>query len=145
NFFECPLVVEDERLSLLLDGQDVRLAGIAPGALAGYAGRMVIVGIRPEHFSLVPEGVQPAFRARVTLVEELGASLLVHLSTRESASIAIPQAEDGGTVRGSSDLLASLDGETRIAAGEIVWLGMAPERVHFFDPATGQAIHPQVG
>ncbi|MBV9636647.1 MAG: TOBE domain-containing protein, partial [Methylobacteriaceae bacterium] len=144
NFFECPLVVKDELLSFFVDGQQVVL-GPTSNALTGYAGRTVIAGIRPEHFSVVPEGSQPGFRARVTLVEELGASLLVYLSTRESGDIVIPAAEDGRTVRGNFEVLASLDGETRIAGGEAVTLGVASERIHFFDPATGQTIHPPLG
>ena len=58
------------------------MTGKFPG-LAGYSGRSVVVGIRPEDFedaaiAKVPEGRR--INGQVKLVESLGSELMVHFS-----------------------------------------------------------------
>jgi multiple sugar transport system ATP-binding protein len=140
NFFECPLVAEGEELSLCIDAQRWRLADAWSLVLAPYAGKTISLGIRPEHFTIIAHDDQPGVRARVVMVEELGATILVHLSTKEKAHL-LAEAIDADTATAArSEFLAIFDAETAIAPGDVLTLGVAPIRMHFFDPATGLAL-----
>jgi multiple sugar transport system ATP-binding protein len=124
-------------------------------ALGDYAGRDVILGIRPEDFedaSLEPD--TPADR-RVKVVSELteplGSEVLVHFEAgaeRITSSAASADVGDDADVSFSSDegaeasarLVARVSPKSRIAAGNEVELAVDTTRLYFFDPETGQAI-----
>jgi sn-glycerol 3-phosphate transport system ATP-binding protein len=107
-------------------GDQVELAGgtmlAADGS--GSAGQAVVVGIRPEHLTLTPDA-PPGRALQITaeLVEALGADTLVH----------------GRLGDGDAMLLARLPGGVATRAGDRLTLGVAPEAVHLFDPATERA------
>ena len=140
NFFECPLVGEGVEMSLRIDGQRLPLADGWSLALAPYGGKTVSLGIRPEHLTIVAGDGQPGFRARVVMVEELGATILVHLSTKEKGNL-LAEAIDAETPTAvRSEFLAIFDAETAVAPGDVLTLGVAPTRMHFFDSALGVAL-----
>ncbi|HWX48734.1 MAG TPA: sn-glycerol-3-phosphate ABC transporter ATP-binding protein UgpC [Roseomonas sp.] len=74
----------------------------------------VALGIRPEH---VGGGRLPA---RVEMVEDLGASVLVH-----------------ARLQGGADLALHCPAEAAPARGEEIGLDLPPARLHLFEPATG--------
>ncbi|WP_375263867.1 ABC transporter ATP-binding protein [Palleronia sp.] len=82
------------------------------------AGRIVEIGLRPEHIRIgaVEKGVLPA---RFDFYEELGGSRLYHFSFMDR-SIAVLS-----------------DRKVCLSAGEAVGLSVLPEAVHFFDDETG--------
>ena len=85
----------------------------------GFApGRKVELGLRPE--DIVIGGSENAFEMKVEFVEELGATQLVY--GRLDAAQLIVQVPSGAV----SD------------AGGTLALGIAPDRLHVFDPATGR-------
>jgi multiple sugar transport system ATP-binding protein len=140
NLALCPVTAESDCFVLLLDGQRV---AVGPGAtmLATHAGREVVAGIRPEHLWIAPPDAQPGFDARVTLVEELGASLLVHLSTgRDLPALPLAAMQAVAPAHGALSLVASIDGDAPVKAGDAVRLRLAPDKIHFFDPTTGAAL-----
>jgi multiple sugar transport system ATP-binding protein len=139
NFFECPVVAEGEEVSLRIDGQRFALAPSWRAPLEAYAGKTVSVGIRPEHLTIVSGEREPSFRARVVMVEELGATILVHLSMKEKSTL-LAEAIDTDAPGSRSEFLATFDSETILAPGDVVTLGVASARMHFFDPANGVAI-----
>jgi sn-glycerol 3-phosphate transport system ATP-binding protein len=104
---------------VLEGGDTLRLAG---GHLVRLAeplaerGR-VTLGIRPEH---VTTGGLPA---RVEMVEDLGASVLVHAQLEGGAAIAFHSPAEAAPAR-----------------GEELGLGLPPARLHLFDPATGRRL-----
>ena len=93
-------------------------------AAAGAASGAVTVGIRPE--DLLPDGAegQGRLRARVTLVEPMGADTLVFCTTEEDQEI---------TVR--------LPRYTAVREGETLALAPRAGAVHLFDPETGQRLN----
>jgi multiple sugar transport system ATP-binding protein len=124
NFCPCDVSVSAEQVTLASASQSVSLPRTHVPALAGFNGRRIIVGMRPEHLSLTGRATDPEIMARVKRVEELGASLLLYLATGKD----------------DPELLASVDGEMQIAVGEAVTLSIPVERMHFFEPDTGLAI-----
>jgi multiple sugar transport system ATP-binding protein len=135
------------------------LVGARP-ALHAYRGRMVALGIRPEHMGDAPArrpGAPPAaLRGDVRATEALGSELLVHFEipaepvlteeVREVAgdvdAAALEQLESEARER-RSVLIARLDAQTRPRAGETIEVPIDPRRLHFFDLESGLAILDQ--
>jgi multiple sugar transport system ATP-binding protein len=126
--------------------------------LAGYDGKPVIVGIRPEDMedaaivSDAPAGRR--IRADVVLREALGADVLVHftvkapaVSTEDTKELAgdvgaeALEAVEAAVGRGESTFLARLSPRTSAATGAPVELVVDTSRLHFFDPASGLGIY----
>jgi len=83
----------------------------------------VSVGVRPENLRIVAaDSADATLRAKVTLVEPLGAKDVVHLSL------------DGHEVR----VIGTPGQRPRI--GENVGVVADMDRVHFFDDESGQAV-----
>jgi multiple sugar transport system ATP-binding protein len=104
-------------------GVKVSLPSSSPEALAKYVDREVIAGVRPENMSFSNNGSN-SYLAPVEVVELLGSDMLVYATT------------PSGVVRIRCDA-----DERRPALAEKVSLQIAPNKVHFFDPATTLRIH----
>ena len=102
-------------------GSKIVLDGRAGSVAAGSDGRNVIVGIRPEHFSVHSDG--PSLSGRVQVVEPLGSDTLVHFTV------------------GPSTLTARVAPHMRPTPGETLRVGVDPARIHLFDAATERALH----
>jgi multiple sugar transport system ATP-binding protein len=88
-----------------------------PQAVPGPApGTRVTLGIRPEHIAVAP--ADGALAVTVDFVEQLGAETFVYASAPGLPQITLRQ-----------------DGQTRLARGETVPIGFAPEHLHLFDEA----------
>jgi multiple sugar transport system ATP-binding protein len=126
-------------------------------ALAGYEGKSVIIGLRPEDMedaAFVPGA--PAERritSGVSLVEALGADVLIHFSVQAPEVITEDvrelahdvgaealQAVEERARAGESTFLARLNPRTEAKPGGSVELVVDVTRLHFFDLDTGLAI-----
>ena len=136
--------LDDQRRAFHLADQQMALpVGPLRDRLEPYAGREVIVGIRPEHFAVAADpSAHLTLSALTGLVEHLGANLLAHLTSTSAPPMPIPidtaSADDIARSRGA--LLAVLDPETPIRSDETVSLSVPEHRVHVFDPETGRTI-----
>jgi multiple sugar transport system ATP-binding protein len=81
----------------------------------------LIVGIRPEHFSLAVAG-DAGFTVRAEVVEPLGSDTLVFVRI------------------GESEVVARLPPTVGAVAGTPLALSVNASRVHFFDPSNGLAV-----
>jgi multiple sugar transport system ATP-binding protein len=117
-------------------------------SLMEYAGRKVILGVRPEDFedaAFAPEA--PAERTLNTVTglrEALGSEVLVHFSVATTSHTA-PDASDFVESLGdeSSIFVARIHPQTKARDGEPLRLVVNTKRLHFFDPETGEAIFAQ--
>lgn len=116
--------------------------------VAPFAGREVVLGIRPEDLedtAFAPPD-HPRLRARVELREALGSEVLVHLgaSARPAMTDEMRElAEDMGEDRAVSDraaLVGRFSPKTAAVAGDEIDVAVDPGALHFFDPSTGHAI-----
>ena len=136
--------LDGDRRALHLSDQAITLPdGPLRDRLRPYAGRELVIGIRPEHFAIACEpDAHLSLSARSSLVEHLGANLLVHLTSAAAAPVPVQldadSAEDIAPNRG--ELLAMLDPESLIQAGETLRLSVPEHRVHVFEPETGRAL-----
>ncbi len=121
-------------------------------ALRTYANRSVVVGIRPEDLPLLRtddasrDRESAVFEGNVDLVEALGSELLVHFTTdAHPVEVADTKHEDaeglseGGLVKGGEGV-ARVDARAKITNGSRARFQLDPGRIHFFDPATSEAI-----
>jgi len=151
--------------SVLVGSQKLELPAAvvaAKPALRAYANRPVVVGIRPEDFSILssdavlanPNWTQASaeqmgwtsFEGDVDLVEALGAELLIHFtSDAHPVEIKGAKADDaeelseGALARGGEGV-ARVDARAHVTAGHRVRFHIDPTRVHFFDATTSDAI-----
>jgi multiple sugar transport system ATP-binding protein len=104
--------------------------------LAGYHGRKVVVGIRPEDMGAGQGCGGCSLTADVRLVEMLGSERHVYLKLD-----ATPAANGSGILDGTApNGVARVDGRTPIRSGERVTFSIDPARLYFFDPDTGSRI-----
>ena len=127
-------------------------------ALAGYAGREVALGVRPENLedlALAPDTPsEHRLRGTVALVEALGSEVVVHFSappvvtedTRElakdvGADHRMPPTRDGHESR----LVGRFAPETRVRRRGQIEVAVDTRNLHFFDLETGLGIYDGAG
>ena len=139
---------------LVLGSQRLPLGSLAPG-LSAYSGRPVIVGVRPEDLTLGSAGEAVhgdqagTLAADVRVVESLGSELHAIFSidakaagTRELAAAA-GEAESvqlGPAYNG----VARLSPRAMVRPGDRARFRVEASQLHFFDPATGVSLAPDL-
>ena len=138
--------------SIAIEADEVKAR---PG-LAAYAGRQIVLGIRPEDLedaalaTSTPSGQR--LHGKTDLTEALGSEIMVHFSiegrpamtddVRELAQDvgderAIEQAADSGTAA----LVGRFGARSRVRPGQEVEIAVDTRSLHFFDPETGLGIY----
>jgi multiple sugar transport system ATP-binding protein len=157
NLVEASVESEPQGLSVSFADIHLRLPSEVPStrpSLAGYAGRTVVLGIRPEDIEDAEiETDTPSdrrFQATVDLREALGSEVLVHFKvaappvltedTKELARDLGVHESGRGAGQETSAFVARLDPRTRAREREPVELVVDTARLHFFDPETGLGI-----
>jgi multiple sugar transport system ATP-binding protein len=96
--------------------------------LQPYDGKTLTLGIRPEHLSVslpAPKNLP----VQIQRIEALGSETYLTVNFADALPTDPPL-----QLRTESDRTLSL--------GETIWLAIAPDKIHFFDPITGLAIQP---
>jgi multiple sugar transport system ATP-binding protein len=102
---------------------------LASTDLTAYQGREVTLGFRPEHVHLAPPSPN-ALPVQVDLVEALGSETYLQLSLRS-----------GDLSEGEKTLLqVRTEPDRQVRVGDGLNLAIAPEKLHLFDPDSGDAI-----
>lgn len=118
---KAPLLIQHPQFRLTLP-EDWELR------LRPYDGRSLLLGIRPEHLNIslpAPKNLP----VQVERVEALGSE--TYLTVRMAAS---------PTPGEALHLQARIEPDRPITLGETLWLGIAVDKIHLFDPASGEAI-----
>src|SRR6478672_840605 len=106
---------------------------------------LLIAGIRPEHFedaSVMTAGRGgDTFRARVDVVEWLGNEAYAYIPFEAGPEVRdqlvqLEKDTDSESLR--TQLVVSLDGASRIKEGQEAEIWINAEKMHLFDPATGE-------
>ena len=146
NLLPGQVVATDGGYALKLGELTIALDAEALAARPGiprFAGRTIIAGIRPEAFQF-QEGATPGpgkLSGKVAFVEDLGASLLVHLDLDGASVVAAGVSEDGEELSSArTRLRAVVDGTLPVRKADRICLSVDPSRVHLFDASTEQAI-----
>jgi multiple sugar transport system ATP-binding protein len=112
-----------------------------PG-LARFAGKKIIVGLRPEHLPAAGNGAAgPTMVGNVDLVEALGSELVVHFTIdarRVRAEGASSEDEDATAQSGEG--VARVDPAAKVTVGDKIRFAVNTSGMQFFDPDTEKAI-----
>jgi multiple sugar transport system ATP-binding protein len=112
--------------------------------LPRFEGRRLILGVRPEDIEDARFGSGEPLGATVDIREDMGSEVFVHFDpgakmvAGEDVRAAV--GEDAAEVKGSA-WVARLDRDTAAAEQERIELAVDTNRLHFFDPETGDAIY----
>ena len=143
NLYEASLT--EDAGTVRLGSQDIQLpqpVREAHPALAAYAGKKVILGLRPEHLPAAGNGAAgPALAGTVDLVEALGSELMVHFTIdarRVRAEGATSDDEDATAESGEG--VARVDPSAKVTVGEKITFAVNAAGMQFFDPDSGAAI-----
>src|SRR5690349_13158746 len=159
NIFEATIERREGELAVKLGDQALVIpADVAQRrpALAGYAGRTLAVGIRPENLedASVARNGGGRLRGRVQLTEALGSEILAHVEVHakpvvtedvlegvvvdaEEQEVAADLMSENGA---KATLVGRLDPASRVKPDSEVELAVATEKLQFFDLETGFAI-----
>ncbi len=132
--------------SLQLGTQTVQLPDqvkLAHPQLESYAGKKVIIGLRPEHLPAADGGDGPILEAEVDLVEALGSELLVHFSIDARKVLPEGATEEQAEMMVRGEGVARVDPRVKVKPGDRARFAVDTSRMHFFDPETDQAISRQ--
>ena len=153
NLAEVTLEQANGNLVVPLGGTKIPLREGMSG-LEKWAGRNVIVGLRPEDLHGprpgAPTDGKVTLPAKVDRVEALGASLLVYFgvdaSAAQSAGVAAALGAHIEEVthlgRSGSEFCATFEPRTGVRVGDNVTVSVDVDRLHFFDPESEDALTP---
>jgi multiple sugar transport system ATP-binding protein len=160
NLFEAMIERAEGGLAVRLGDQELPVpADVADRrpALAGYAGRTLAVGIRPEHVedAAVARNGGGTLRGRVQLTEALGSEILAHVEVHakpvvtedvvEGAVVDAQEHEVAADLLSESNgakatLVGRLEPASRVKPDSEVELAVDTEKLQFFDLETGFAV-----
>ena len=161
NIVEATVERRDGGLAVQLGDQELAVpqdVAQRRQALAGYAGRTLAVGIRPEHLedASVARNGGGRLRGHVLLTEALGSEILAHVEVHarpvltedvvEGAVVHAEEQEVAADLMGESGndakatLVGRFDPASRVRPDSEVELTVDTEKLQFFDLETGFAI-----
>jgi multiple sugar transport system ATP-binding protein len=162
NMIEATIEQANGRLVVAAGNQRIAVGeetlSARPG-LSGYAGRKVVLGIRPEDLedASLDTAAPPERRLQgeVVLRESLGSEVMVHfkIDAKQALTSDVQElAEDVGApaeldaVGGSgATLVGRFGARTRVRPGEPTEVSVDTRSLHFFDPDTGAGIYEGKG
>jgi multiple sugar transport system ATP-binding protein len=138
-----PAGVEDSTLHLPIG--DIELTRELAEEVKGRD--ILIAGVRPEHFedaAMLDEARKAeglTFKAHVDVIEWLGSEQYAYIPFEAPEEVRRPLDElatelDSEQIR--TQLVVTLDAESRVSEGEDANLWLDPSRMHLFDPASGE-------
>ncbi|MFY9930871.1 MAG: sn-glycerol-3-phosphate ABC transporter ATP-binding protein UgpC [Streptosporangiaceae bacterium] len=131
--------------SIKLGSQEVPLPDavrVKRPALASYANKEVVIGMRPEHLPAAKPGdTGSTLVGNVDLIEALGSELVVHFTIDAHRVIAEGALEkDEAEAVGAGEGVARVEAKNPVKVGDKMTFNIDIEDMQFFDPATGLAI-----
>jgi multiple sugar transport system ATP-binding protein len=113
-------------------------------ALPRFEGRRLILGVRPEDIEDAAFGDGEPLRAVVDIREDMGSEVFVHFGVGAKMvlgeDVRAAVGEEAAEVKRSA-WVARLDRETTASEEGPIQLAVDTNRLHFFDPETGDAIY----
>ena len=130
NFFDAKLIKENKGYSVELDGVKFELTADAQAKLKadGAEEKEVVLGVRPEHISLV-KGETNSIKANVEIYEMMGSEAHVHVKLNGKDVIIRVQ-----TLGLDNDISKAISENGEIA------FAFTPEVMHLFDKETGDSL-----
>jgi multiple sugar transport system ATP-binding protein len=157
NMLEASVEGDGGPLTAVVGEHRIRLADellARRPALRGYAGRQVVLGIRPEDLEDASvEDAPPGDRitGRLTLREALGSEVMAHFTvkarealTEDVRELAADRGDDSAIPDPSADeatLVGRFSPRSGAAEGDTLEVAVDTRSLHFFDPETNLGIY----
>ena len=158
NLVDAKLEQRNGELVAVLGGNEIVLGRETRSARPGldaYAGRTLVLGIRPEDLEdaeLEPEGTEhQRLEGRVSLTEALGSEVMVHFKVDAAAAATDDVrelAEDAGTEglaerdsEGGATMVGRFGARSRVRSGDTIEVAVDTRALHFFEPESGLGIY----
>src|SRR5580658_9508998 len=142
NLIHCHARAGADRVELVFGSQSIELPWNYTSSHALPAsGLDTIVGVRPEDVTISDASATNTLRTRVERREALGDEILVHLSLDDNeiaSTTGLSSARDD--LSRSVPLVAKMGPRTKVDVGDVLFVQLSPEHVHFFDATTGQTL-----
>ena len=143
NLYEASM--SEDAAAVKIGSQELALPATCRDAhpgLRNFAGKKIIVGLRPEHLPAAGNGATGSkLTGNVDLVEALGSELMVHFTIdarRVRAEGATSDDEDATAQSGEG--VARVDPSANAKVGERFTFAVRTDGMQFFDPDTEQSI-----
>jgi len=153
NLVEATIVERDGGLAVRFGPHELAVPAevvAARPALAGYVGRRLALGIRPEDIGDGPGRDDARLAVTVDIREDLGSEVFLHFAVdappvkaeelRELVGDEAVEAADAQTHHHGSPFVAKVGRGTAAREGDRVELAVDTRLLHFFDLETGAAI-----
>jgi len=143
NLYEASM--SEDGGAVRLGSQELMLPAACRNAhpgLARFAGKRIILGLRPEHLPAASSAVSgPLLAGDVGLVEALGSELVVHftIDARQVRAEGATAADEDATAE-AGEGVARVDPGTTVKVGDKLTFAVNPDGMQFFDPDTENAI-----
>ncbi|WP_085044254.1 ABC transporter ATP-binding protein [Ensifer aridi] len=140
NFVRVDLKADGAALRGTVKGTDISFPVPTSAALAKYAGKELVAGIRPEMFQVCSQN-EALFNEPVPVAEALGADTFVFFDI-PSPPVSVNEVEDGEDFarKGKSRLVARIPPASTPAPDKRLPLNVDLGKLHWFDPVTGLAV-----
>ncbi len=148
NFINAECVAEGEDVYLEFDQFRIKLPAAKAKALidGGYAGKTVVMGIRPEAIVDSPHELEQhpdsQMEVKITGYELLGSEVLLYFHLRNEKAVERDRQfsdEDDAFVK-KAQFCAKVDASTTARYGNKITVALDTEKIHVFDKETEQAI-----
>ena len=143
NLLRAPTSLLAEQFSLLLGQQPfaVPASYATSHHLSHVDGGAIVLGVRPENIEvLVGDDNAAALATRVERREALGAEILVHLSLVDAPRASSVAYDHEVEVTRPASLIAKMPPQSSVKVGDTLRVRLNPERLHFFDAASGVSL-----
>jgi multiple sugar transport system ATP-binding protein len=148
NFFQADIDGEDE-LFFQMASFRLPVLPIHREALMPYRGKEVVFGIRPEDINMgsSDKGIRVPIKAKVDVLEMLGAEIYLYLSSPQGSFIASSASQKASSEKflklsaTALSFIARVDPATPAKEGDQVEVIFNLSRSHAFDPTTDKAIY----
>jgi multiple sugar transport system ATP-binding protein len=124
NFASVTMVPGSSGLKASNGGLQIEVPAAQAERLRGHVGRQLTLGIRPEDLRVAnsTDAAGLTFSSRIEVVEQLGSEILLDVRV------------------GDDTMVAAVDPTVRVKPDDELRLAVNPDRLHFFDAQTEQAI-----
>jgi len=151
NFVYAKVKVSSKNITLSFGEDSIKCDAGENKKLKDFDGQEIVLGIRPEAFEDSNYANTKEFSEKlgvtVTLLEQLGSDSYIHfykdikpVQTEAIEEILADEGEDISVLGDQTKFIARINPNSVVKEGEKITLSIDPSKLHFFDPASGNAI-----
>ena len=151
NFVYADVKISGDKAELSFAGEKIICNDVSAKKLQKMDGEQIVLGIRPEAFEdsmYATDGeYTDSINIKVTLLEQLGSDSYIHfykdikpVQTEAIEEILADEGEDISMLGNETKFIARINPNSTVQEGQEIELSIDSSKLHFFDPATGNAL-----